>query len=98
MRFQLSKFKMTQNIYGSRLKQARKIKNIPQDKLGILIGLDEHTASTRISRYENGVHEPAISTAQKISNILSIPLAFFYCDDDELAELILKYKTTDESI
>jgi transcriptional regulator with XRE-family HTH domain len=89
---------MTQNIYGSRLKQARKIKNIPQDKLGILIGLDEHTASTRISRYENGVHEPAISTAQKISNILSIPLAFFYCDDDELAELILKYKTTDESI
>ena len=62
---------------------------IPQDKLGVLIGLDENTASARISRYEGGIHEPPINTARAIAEALSVPLGYLYCDNDLLAEIIL---------
>lgn len=62
---------------------------LPQDKLGVLIGLDEQTASARISRYESGVHEPPIKTARQLADALSVPLGYLYCDDDRLAEIIL---------
>ena len=64
-------------------------KGIPQDKLGVLIGLDESTASARISRYESGIHEPPIKTARAIAEALQVPLGYLYCDDDRLAEIIL---------
>lgn len=55
----------------------------------MLIGIDEHSASARMSRYENGVHEAAISTARRLAVALNVPLAFLYCDDDKLAEMLL---------
>jgi len=63
---------------------------LSQDKLGVLLGLDEQTASARISRYENGIHEPPLKTAQSIAVTLGVPLAYLYCDDNRLAELILQ--------
>jgi transcriptional regulator with XRE-family HTH domain len=62
---------------------------IAQDKLGVLIGLDEHTASARISRYEGGIHEPPLKTARAIAEALNVPMGYLYCDDDRLAEIIL---------
>lgn len=62
---------------------------LPQDKLGVMIGLDEGVASARISRYEAGVHEPPIKTARAIAETLGVPLGYLYCDDDRLAEIIL---------
>lgn len=62
---------------------------IPQDKLGVMVGLDETVASARISRYESGLHEPAIKTARQLADTLSVPLGYLYCDDDRLAEIIL---------
>ncbi len=62
---------------------------IPQDKLGVMIGLDESVASARISRYENGIHEPSVSTARAIAEALQVPLGYLYCDDDRLAEIII---------
>ena len=62
---------------------------IPQDKLGVMIGLDESVASARISRYENGIHEPSVSTARAIAEALQVPLGYLYCDDDRLAEIIM---------
>lgn len=73
-----------------RLKQARKAAGIAQDRLGVLIGLDEHTASARMSRYENGIHQPPIQTAMLIAEKLSVPLAYLYCDDDRMARVLLK--------
>ena len=70
---------------------------LSQYKLGVLLGLDEQTASTRISRYESGIHEPSLKTAQSIAATLGVPLAYLYCDDKRLAELILKCsKFTDD--
>ena len=76
-------------VFGRRLRQARKWAGLPQDRLGVAIGLDETTSSARISRYETGVHEPPIATARLLASELGVPLAFLYCDDDELALALL---------
>lgn len=83
--------KQPPTVFGKRLKNARQRLGIPQDRLGWTIGLDEHTASARISRYETGVHEPPYSLAQKLAEALGIKVAYFYTDDDELAEFILRW-------
>jgi transcriptional regulator with XRE-family HTH domain len=62
---------------------------LPQDKLGVMVGLDEGAASARISRYESGVHEPPVKTARAMAEALGVPLGYLYCDDDRLAEIIL---------
>ena len=53
------------------------------------IGLDETVASARISRYETGIHEPAFDTAVRLAQALNVPTAYFYCENDELAKLVL---------
>jgi transcriptional regulator with XRE-family HTH domain len=78
------------SIFGRRLREARQRIGMPQDKLGVEIGLDESSSSARISRYETGKHEAPYATAQKLAKALGIPVAYLYCDDDRLAELILK--------
>lgn len=60
-----------------------------QEKVGVLIGIDESSSRARISRYELGTHEPPVRTAQQIAEVLGIPLAYLYCEDDEVAELLL---------
>jgi transcriptional regulator with XRE-family HTH domain len=68
---------------------ARVAAGLPQDKLGVSAGLDEGTASARISRYESGIHEPNIAFANRLANELGVPLPYFYAADEELAKLIL---------
>ncbi|MGD1325390.1 helix-turn-helix domain-containing protein [Pandoraea pnomenusa] len=75
-------------VFGFRLREARRRTGIPQDKLGVEIGLDEGTASARISRYETGTHEPSFGIAVKLAQALHVPTAYFYCEDDGLAELV----------
>ena len=58
-----------------------------QEALGVAIGLDEFSANTRISRYENGIHTIEPNTAERIAQVLDVPLAYFYADTEELAEL-----------
>ena len=71
------------------MRQARRRVGLAQDRLGVLIGIDEHSASARMSRYENGIHEPSIATAQRMAVAMKVPLAYFYCDDDLLADILL---------
>ena len=78
--------------WGSRLKQARLAAGLSQKMLGIEAGIDEFVASTRINRYELGVHRPDLLTVHKLAKALDVPVAFFFADeDDELAELLLIY-------
>lgn len=79
------------SIFCRRLKAARKAKNLSQEKLGILIELDEFVASTRINRYEQGIHAVEPNTAQRLAQVLDVPLAYFYAETDGLAELIKSY-------
>ena len=78
-------------LFGRRLRDARKRKGIPQDKLGVIIGMDEGSSSARISRYETGIHEPPYATAVNLAAALKVPVAYFYCDDDRLADFLVRY-------
>lgn len=77
--------------FGRRLHEARLQAGIPQDKLGVMIGLDESCSSARMSRYENGIHSPSFNIVERIAYILNLPTAYFYCSDDVLAEITKLY-------
>ena len=79
-------------VYSRRLREAREAYGISQRALGIEAGLDEFVASTRINRYETGVHQPDLQTLQRLAVILKLPVAYFYAEDDELAQLIADFK------
>lgn len=76
-------------IFSQRLKEVRLAKGLSQKRLGILAGIDEFVASTRINRYEKGVHQASIEVVQQLSAVLEVPLAYFYTEDDDLASLLL---------
>ena len=79
-------------MYSRRLREAREAYGISQRALGIEAGLDEFVASTRVNRYETGVHQPDLQTLQRLAAILKLPVAYFYAEDDELARLIADFK------
>lgn len=81
----------SRTLFGRRLRDARLRAGIAQDKLGVMIGLDEGSSSARMSRYETGVHEPPFMIAEQLAKVLNISACYFYCDDDRLAEIILDY-------
>lgn len=84
------------SVFGRRLREARLRAGIAQDRLGIMIGLDEGCSSARMSRYENSVHEPSFPIIESIAHALGLPVAYFFCDDDRLAEIIQIYTSFDE--
>lgn len=92
----MSKTASRSNLFSKRLREARLQFGIPQDKLGVLIGLDESCSSARMSRYENGVHEPPFKTIEKIASVLNLPTAYFFCEDDRLAKIINRYQFASE--
>lgn len=82
--------KSPQTIFGIRLRAARLHAGLAQDRLGVLIGLDEGCSSARISRYETGTYEPPFEMSLKLAEVLNVPVAYFYCPEIELADLLLE--------
>ena len=59
--------------------------------------MDESSASSRMNHYEKGRHVPDIQTLKKIADELEVPLAYFFCESELLAELsCLIEKLSDE--
>lgn len=77
------------SVFGARLKEARLGAGLSQKQLGVEAGLDRFVASTRINRYELGIHKVDYAFAMRLAEVLRVPVAFFYADDEELARLIL---------
>lgn len=77
------------NTFGKRLKEARELAGLSQRRLGIEAGLDEFVASTRVNRYERGVHEVDTVTAGQLAKALRVPRAYLYADEDAVARMIL---------
>ncbi|KFF70985.1 helix-turn-helix domain-containing protein [Pectobacterium brasiliense] len=73
-----------------RLKTARLRANLTQEKLGVLAGIEEATARSRISQYESGIHRPTFEMMCAFAKVLNVPECYFYTVDDEFAEIILK--------
>lgn len=75
-------------VVGRRMRARREALGWSQEKVGVLIGIDESSSRARISRYELGVHEPAVATARLIAEALGVSLPYLYCEDDEVASLL----------
>ena len=73
------------------MKIARERLGISQMELGVRAGIDESSASARINQYERGKHTPDFSTTRNLAKVLNMSPAYFYADDDNLAELIAIY-------
>ena len=86
---------MFQNPIPIRLKQARAKSGITQKQLGILIGMDENSASGRMNHYEKGRHIPDLTTLKKIADELNVPLNYFFCEDETTAELVIEISKLD---
>ncbi len=78
-------------IFAQRMKAAREQMGLSQMELGVRAGIDEGSASARINQYERGKHSPDFSTACNLASVLGVPTAYFYADDDGLADLIATY-------
>jgi transcriptional regulator with XRE-family HTH domain len=91
MRVLMTQRESHRDIFCKRLKEARLAAGFSQKKLGIAAGIDEFVASTRINRYEKGVHEADIQTAQKLAETLNVPLAYFYVENDQLANIVMNF-------
>jgi transcriptional regulator with XRE-family HTH domain len=79
------------SIVAKRLKEARLNAGISQKQLGIKAGIDEFSASARINQYERGKHTPDLLTLTRLAAVMKVPAPYFYCQDAELAEVIVKF-------
>jgi transcriptional regulator with XRE-family HTH domain len=87
-----------QSPLPQRLKSARKLAKLTQEKLSNQLGFDDRSHGTaRISQYETGKHAPDFAMAKKMADALGVPVAYLYCDDENLAEFIFEWgKLTEE--
>lgn len=84
-------FKTLKNVMSTltkRLKEARLRAGLSQEQLGIRIGLEPESASTRMNRYELGKRVPDLELVERIAAELKLPAAYFYAVEDDEAELL----------
>jgi len=84
---------MSSNPVAKRLKEARLKAGLSQKELGIRAGIDEFSASPRINQYEKAKHTPDYTTLVQLGAVLHTPVPYFFCEDDLLAEIILRFST-----
>jgi transcriptional regulator with XRE-family HTH domain len=85
-------------IIGKRLRQAQKRAGISsQLKFGLAAGFVESGLSPRMSQYFTGKHQPDLQIIKLLAAVVKTPACYFYCEDDQLADLILKFGALDEA-
>ncbi|URQ87454.1 helix-turn-helix transcriptional regulator [Pseudoalteromonas sp. SCSIO 43088] len=80
----------------SRLKSARKAAGLTQQQLGMALGMEPNTASARMNQYEKGKHAPDFLTMKRIAKELDVPVAYFYCENERISNLLLILHHLDE--
>ena len=85
------------SIVAKHLKEARLRAGLSQKQLGIDAGIDEFSASARINQYERGKHMPDLQTLTRLAAVMQVPVPYFYCEDPELAEVIVKFSALGET-
>jgi len=73
---------------SKRIKEARLRAGLSQEQLGIRIGLEPESASTRMNRYELGKRVPDFELIERIGAELNLPAAYFYAVADDEAALL----------
>lgn len=77
------------NPFPARLKSARTKAKVSQKELGIKIGMEASSASGRMNHYEKGRHVPDVATLKRLAEELNVPLNYFFCETELMAELVL---------
>ncbi|MEI0134916.1 MULTISPECIES: helix-turn-helix domain-containing protein [Klebsiella] len=75
-------------IYSTK-PDARLRAGLTQEKLGVMAGIEEATAYSRLSHYESGTHKPSFELVCSFAKVLDVPECYFYTVDDEFAEAVL---------
>jgi transcriptional regulator with XRE-family HTH domain len=78
-------------VVSRRIREARIRADLSQEKLGVMAGIDEFSASARMNQYERGKHTPNYQLVNRLAKILELPTAYFYAEDDQIAELLVIY-------
>lgn len=73
-----------------RLKAARQAAGMTQRQLGEYLGMEPNLASARMTQYEKGQHAPNFQLLKRLSEALDVPVPYFFCEDDTVAELIIE--------
>jgi transcriptional regulator with XRE-family HTH domain len=73
-----------------RLKEARKMAGLSQEKLVQLTDVESVSDKSQISNYESGKYSPPYDFVVQIAKALDYPEAYFYTLDDEFADMILQ--------
>lgn len=81
------------SMLPSRLKEARLRAKMTQEKLGVLAGIEEATARSRVSQYESGIHRPTFELMCAFAKVLDVPECYFYTLDDLFSERLLELYT-----
>lgn len=76
---------------AERIKRARNESGLSQFNFGVLAGIDEATAKSRVSHYENGISVPPPTVLQQFAIAANKPVSWFYCEEDELQMLASLY-------
>lgn len=79
------------DLVAKRLREARKLAGLSQERLGVLAGIDEMSASARMNQYERGKHVPDFGTVSRIATVLNIPTSYFYAVADDEADLLVRF-------
>jgi transcriptional regulator with XRE-family HTH domain len=79
---------LAKTFVGLRIQERRLTLNLTQMQLGVHAGIDETSASARVNQYERGKHLPDLQMAKRLADVLQVPLAYLFCDDDELAAIL----------
>lgn len=82
---------------SKRLKEARLRAKLSQEELGLKIGLEPESASTRMNRYELGKRVPTFELMLRIASELELPVAYFYADNEQEVELLIKFHKLSDS-
>lgn len=77
------------SVFSTRLKEARIEADLSQEKLGVLAGIEEASASARMNQYERGKHQPEFTTVERLAKVLNVPEAYFYTKDADIAALLV---------
>lgn len=72
-------------VIGKRLKEARIARDMSHSSLGLLVGVDDPT----VHQYELGKETPDLLIVERLAAVLKVPEAFFFCEDDEIAMVIV---------
>jgi len=69
---------------------------ISQKDLGIKIGIDPSSASSRMNHYETGRHMPDFQTLKRLAKALDVPVNYLFCETEESATLASLIDKLDE--